>query len=941
MLKASILVGTLASATAAVTSEVLGLRRLRGGSGNQNNGAVDVSICRWQNQHPPTGVATPANYIYRHQGTLHDDETDQQVDCTAPGSCNSAQAHGNGYGDNIDCHATISAPPNAHLRLQFSQINLESGAACGSLHGGVGCDVVTIYDGPDETSPVLGVYSGTTRPAPIQSTGNVVTVRFETDAGNAAIHNSQDPGFYLDWQITESVIARGDGICPAEAIYTTPHGIIHDQLGDVNCNAVAGGCDHAGGGAANGYNDRTDCYTTIRAPVGSQVHWTFTQLNLELTGCSTGAPGGGCPAGGCDYVKIYDGATSTSTLLGQFSGFQTGANLPSVISTGRIMRIEFHTDVGNCGITNGQDPGFQGSWNFISNGQNICQPDSSVLTAHHGVLHDDDITTGGSYADGAAHTPGYGDNLDCGVRIRAPAGATVNLHIVQMNLEGDGNGICDPSSPHYIGHSCDANGGDFLKIYDGRDNSSTLLAALNGQPTDAVRQQDSFTSTGRDLYVKFETDTGNYGLTGTTASPGFYAEWEIITNGRSCTAFTETPGQGLIGHNNEALSGVGTGARGVARCTTACCARRWCKSFDFIESLNGGTCNLADVSYTEDQGIMGANQFNNYYERPLASLPPALPPLGAAGCQARLASISSVVSWAFPSCTRSILTEIYICHACSCQEIEDGNAARAGDERVLRCGRLPHLAAPRVLGAVRRELDAILEAVLGLAGPARHGGAPRGGLHQLRARGVRPLPPGLHPWPLRGQRPPSLPIAGAGCLLPPRARARLRPMPRGGQRPERLGSVPAGRPHHAPAGVHHPLPRVLRGGLFRVPPALQRRPRDSGRHTAPVPLPVPRSGLTHLLHSAGPWQRRRRKPPAQPGGDGGGGRAGADRPGGLEGRGPHGIPGGDGGHQSAGQGSAGRPQADLGGDAGVSSGHTEGCYICHCSLQKSRCLVRS
>jgi hypothetical protein len=32
------------------------------------------------------------------------------------------------------------------------------------------------------------------------------------------------------------------------------------------------------------------------------------------------------------------------------------------------------------------------------------------------------------------------------------------------------------------------------------------------------------------------------------------------------------------------------------------------------------------------------------------------------------------VSPAFPSCTRSILTEIYLCHACSCHAIEDGNA---------------------------------------------------------------------------------------------------------------------------------------------------------------------------------------------------------------------------------------------------------------------------
>jgi hypothetical protein len=30
-----------------------------------------------------------------------------------------------------------------------------------------------------------------------------------------------------------------------------------------------------------------------------------------------------------------------------------------------------------------------------------------------------------------------------------------------------------------------------------------------------------------------------------------------------------------------------------------------------------------------------------------------------------------LVSRAFPSCTRSILTEIYLCHACSDHEIED------------------------------------------------------------------------------------------------------------------------------------------------------------------------------------------------------------------------------------------------------------------------------
>jgi hypothetical protein len=36
------------------------------------------------------------------------------------------------------------------------------------------------------------------------------------------------------------------------------------------------------------------------------------------------------------------------------------------------------------------------------------------------------------------------------------------------------------------------------------------------------------------------------------------------------------------------------------------------------------------------------------------------------------------VSQAFPSWNRSMLTEIYLCHACSYQAIEDGNARTGG-----------------------------------------------------------------------------------------------------------------------------------------------------------------------------------------------------------------------------------------------------------------------
>eukprot|EP01052_Picozoa_sp_SAG31_P001665 SAG31_NODE_56_length_29726_cov_41.443312_15_plen_465_part_00 len=353
-----------------------------------------------------------------------------------------------------------------------------------------------------------------------------------------------------------------------------------------------------------------------------------------------------CTDGGCDYVIVFDGQTTDSPVIGKYSGYLTGADLPSIVSTGSYLRVEFHTDNRNCGISSAEDPGWFADWAFVEDGQNICDPDAAVLHAHHGVLHDDDVSTATSYQSGGA---GYGDNLDCGVRIRAPKHGVVNFHILQMSLEGDGYGICDENNAQYIGHSCDDNGGDFLYIYDGRNADAPLLGQLNGMPADAVYQQDTFTSTGRDLYVRFETDSGNYGLTNTLSSPGFYAEWNVVEDGADCVDFQETPGHGLIGHNNERLENMTP-----QQCMEACCARPWCMSFDYMAGGDGGhlgtegdglgTCNLADIDASTSFGSIGVSRFNDFYERPSDTMPANGAPLGPTGCAAQLAALSEEVT---------------------------------------------------------------------------------------------------------------------------------------------------------------------------------------------------------------------------------------------------------------------------------------------------------
>ena len=223
----------------------------------------------------------------------------------------------------------------------------------------------------------------------------------------------------------------------------------------VNCAANPSQCGSGSGDA--GYQDNTACYTTIHAPAGETVIFTFTQLNLELQGCHPSQPNGGCPDGGCDFVSVFDGQGADAPLIGKYSGYQTGASLPSVVSTQEYLRVEFHTDARNCGASPGtqtqhttlvmfcmswfpdfefrgytgisaaEDPGWFADWAFVEDGageehcfpcapavtwskpdafphgaagQNICAPDSAVLRSRHGVIHDDDVSTAGSYGTG-------------------------------------------------------------------------------------------------------------------------------------------------------------------------------------------------------------------------------------------------------------------------------------------------------------------------------------------------------------------------------------------------------------------------------------------------------------------------------------------------------------------------------------------------------------
>eukprot|EP01051_Picozoa_sp_SAG22_P022965 SAG22_NODE_5722_length_965_cov_0.976905_1_plen_180_part_00 len=121
-------------------------------------------------------------------GTLHDDQTDEQVDCTQ-GGCGGLDTGHNGYSDNLDCTKTITAPnANQVVALVFTHFNLEMCATVTS------CDYIEVFDGPSASSTSLGQFSGPDLPSVLRSTGQSLTVHFHTDGGNAQISGAEDPG---------------------------------------------------------------------------------------------------------------------------------------------------------------------------------------------------------------------------------------------------------------------------------------------------------------------------------------------------------------------------------------------------------------------------------------------------------------------------------------------------------------------------------------------------------------------------------------------------------------------------------------------------------------------------------------------------------------------------------------------------------------------------
>jgi hypothetical protein len=242
--------------------------------------------------------------------------------------------------------------------------------------------------------------------------------------------------------LPESKILKGRSSAPVLSFFLLLFGAVFwAQQASAQCSALttltaASGTFDDGSGA-NNYNNNQSCSWLIQ-PTGSAAGDTITVSfsSFELETC-------------CDEVRLYDGTDETATLLGENT-------TEDVTGTSGAMYVTFTTD----------NSGFEASYSYSPYVPTPCSG-ATTLTG-----------TTGSFDDGSEFN-NYNNNQSCSWLIQptgSAAGDTITVSFSSFALET----CCD-----------------FVRLYDGTDETATLL----GENT-----TEDVTGTSGAMYVTFTTD---------------------------------------------------------------------------------------------------------------------------------------------------------------------------------------------------------------------------------------------------------------------------------------------------------------------------------------------------------------------------------------------------------------------------------------------------
>jgi hypothetical protein len=229
-----------------------------------------------------------------------------KVSCTEPSisisntpvsSCNytfSSPNYPGDYSNSTSIVQTISpSTPGSKLTLTFSDFNLESSY-----------DYVNVYDGTSISANKIATLTGTTLPGSIKATNSsgVLTVEFTTDG------SGRRSGFKANASCNNVVINSTD-------ISNTPVTLCTNNI--------------TSPGYPNNYTSNLNITQVITPATPSKmVKLTFEDFNLEY---------------GFDVLNVYNGNTTSSTLLRALSGTVTNTSVEANNATGQLT-LNFLTD---------------------------------------------------------------------------------------------------------------------------------------------------------------------------------------------------------------------------------------------------------------------------------------------------------------------------------------------------------------------------------------------------------------------------------------------------------------------------------------------------------------------------------------------------------------------------------------------------------------------
>ena len=329
----------------------------------------------------------------------------------------------NNYTNNQECYWYIAPPCATSVTLSLSQLDIENT-----------WDKIYIFDSLSATTPLIS-FTGTTLPASVTSNTGIMLVVFVSD------FSTTSQGFTANYTSTGSSFCSG-----LTTINTSDYGSISD------------------GSGANTYCNNSNCSWLIQPPQATTVTLNFTAFELE----SASVDGNSI----YDVVEVYDGTSSSSTLLGKF----TGNNIPAAItSSGGSMYIKFTSDISGT---------YQGWSAYYTSTQNSnCNSSTSTLTSSSGTFTD------GSGVDK------YANNSECTWLIQPANATSITLSFSSFDTELNYDGVI---------------------VYDGANNTVPVLGQFTGSTL-----PPSVTSSGGSMYVIFLSDealrkngwTANYNST--------------------------------------------------------------------------------------------------------------------------------------------------------------------------------------------------------------------------------------------------------------------------------------------------------------------------------------------------------------------------------------------------------------------------------------------